>query len=212
MKARHPGLTALALWLGALFALPAQSEYSPREWTILKTGEVVSTEVMMTRPDGSGTTDVLVKAWIKAPRQEVWEIIRSYNTFAEFFPRVRECRITRQEGETYWVEYHTELLGLMVIYHLKLIGAEKFRRVDFFLDREQPNDVKDTVGFWVLDDAPEGKGTILSYSIFVDSGIPIPQFIARKISKPTWSRWLKTSASAWNQAAPGRSPKEAEEF
>ena len=207
MKARHPGLTALLVLLGAFLGWPAQSEYSPREWTILKTGEVVSTEVMMTRPDGTGTTDVLVKAWIKAPREEVWEIIRSYNTFAEFFPRVRECRITRQEGETYWVEYHTELLGLMVIYHLKLIGAEKFRRVDFFLDREQPNDVKDTVGFWVLDDAPEGKGTILSYSIFVDSGIPIPQFIARKISKPNLVQVVKNVRQRVESGGTWKKPK-----
>jgi len=187
--------------------LVSHAEYTAPEWEILKTGEVVSTEVMMTRPDGTGTTDVLVKAWIKAPRQEVWEIIRSYNTFAEFFPRVRECRITRQEGETYWVEYHTELLGLMVIYHLKLIGAEKFRRVDFFLDREQPNDVKDTVGFWVLDDAPEGKGTILSYSIFVDSGIPIPQFIARKISKPNLVQVVKNVRQRVESGGTWKKPK-----
>ena len=171
--------------------LAARAEYTAQEWETLKTGEVVAAEVMTRNPDGSGATEVLVKAWIKAPREEVWKIIRSYNTFAEFFPRVRECRITRQEGETYWVEYHTELLGLMVVYHLTLIGTEKFLRIDFFLDKNFRNDVKDTVGFWGLDDAPDGKGTVLTYSIFVDSGIPVPQFIARKISKPNLVQVVK---------------------
>ncbi len=191
MKARATLLAALAIGLGAGFGGPARSEYSLQEWEVLKTGEVVATEVMTTRPDGTGTTDVLVKAWIQAPREEVWKIIRSYNTFADFFPRVRECRITRQEGETYWVEYHTEIMGLTVVYHLQLIGTEKFHRIDFFMDREQPNDVKDAVGVWILDETPDGKGTVLSYSIFVDSGIPVPQFIARKISKPNLVQVVK---------------------
>ena len=180
-----------AVLLLSCLGLAARAEYTPQEWAILKTGEVVATEVMTAHPDGSGTTDVLVKAWIKAPREEVWKIIRSYNTFAEFFPRVREIRVTGQEGETYQVEYHTELMGVTVVYHLKLIGTVKFQRIDFFLDKSFSNDVKETVGFWALDDAPDGKGTVLTYAIFVDSGFPIPQFLARKISKPNLVQVVK---------------------
>jgi uncharacterized protein YndB with AHSA1/START domain len=195
MKARRMGIMALGLFLGAFPGGPARAEYTAQEWEILKTGEVVATEVFSTKPDGSKTTDVVVKAWIKAPREEVWAVMRDYNRFAEFFPRVRECRTFKQEGESYWVRYHTEVLGMMVVYHLQLVGVEKFRRIVFSLDPNQPNDVDDTRGFWVFDDAPDGQGTVLTYSIFIDPGLPIPDWLGRKISKPNLVQVVKNVRS-----------------
>ncbi len=187
--------------------LSARAEYTAAEWEILKTGEVVATEVFTPKPDGSSATDVLVKIWIKAPREEVWKVIRDYNRFGEFMPRVHSCRITKQEGETSWIVYDMEVLGIRVIFNLITIGKEKYRRIEFNLDPNQSNDIKEARGYYVLDDAPNGQGTVLSYSAVVATGIPLPEFVARKISKPSLVQVLKNvrlrveSGGAWKKAA-----------
>jgi len=186
---------------------PAGAEYSAKEWELLKTGAVVATEVFTAKPDGSQATDVLVKVWIKAPREAVWKTIRDFNTFGEFMPRVKSCRIIRQEGETCWIVYDTELLGIRVVYHLITVGKEKYRRIEFNLDPTKPNDIKGIRGYYILDDAPDGQGTVLSYSAFVDTGIPAPEFLTRKISKPNLVQVIKSvrqrveSGGTWKKPA-----------
>ena len=187
--------------------LIAHAEYTAPEWEILKTGEVVATEVFTPKPDGSPATDVLVKIWIKAPREEVWKVIRDYNRFGEFMPRVKSCRIIRQEGESFWIVYDMEVLGIRVIYSLVTVGKDKFRRIEFNLDPTKPNDIKEARGYYVLDDAPDGQGTVLSYSAKVTTGIPVPEYMARKISKPNLVQVVKNvrrrveSGGTWKKAA-----------
>ncbi|OGP61211.1 MAG: hypothetical protein A2V67_09985 [Deltaproteobacteria bacterium RBG_13_61_14] len=186
---------------------PAWAEFTPQEWEVLKTGEVLATEVFTPKPDGTQATDVLVKIWIKGPPEDVWKVIRDYDHFGEFMPRVRSCRITKQDGEAYWIVYDMEVLGIQVIYNLITMGKEKYRRIEFDLDRLKPNDIREARGYYVLDDAPDGQGTVLSYSALVATGIPVPQVIARRISKPNLIQVLKNvrqrveSGGAWKKPA-----------
>ena len=183
MTARGPrgAMTALFIFLAAA---GVRAESTPPEWEVLKTGRVVAGEVFTARPDGRHSTDVVVKAWIKAPRQEVWKTLRDYDRFAEFFPKVRDVHTVKREGESYWVYYRTEVLWVTVVYHLKLTAIKPFRRIEFETAPELPNDLKEVRGFWAFDDAPGGLGTVLTYSVQVDTGIPAPEFLARKLSKP----------------------------
>ena len=203
----RPRAYLVGFFLVAFSRMAAGADYTPQEWEVLKTGEVVATEVFTPRPDGTQATDTLVKIWIKAPREEVWKVIRDYNHFGEFMPRVRSCRIAKQEGETYWIVYDMEVLGIRVSYNLITQGKEKYRRIEFGLDRSKPNDIREARGYYVLDDAPEGQGTVLSYSALVATAIPAPEILVRRVSKPNLVQVLKNvrqrveSGGAWKKPA-----------
>ena len=183
----------------------ARAEFSAEEWEVLKTGEAVASETFAAKPDGAPTTDVLVKIWIKAPREKVWATIRDYDRFGEFMPRVQRCRVVKSDGETFWICYETEVLGIKVIYYMKAVGVDKFRRIEFNLAEDMTNDIKGARGYWALDDAPDRKGTVLSYSAFIDTGIPMPESLARRISKPNMIQAVKNvkqrveSGNSWKK-------------
>ena len=173
--------------LGACLILlsgAAQAEYTSQEWEVLKTGEVSAKEVFRTNPEGTSQTQVEVKVWIKAPREEVWKTIRDYEHFHEFMPNIRRCKVVQHEGDTYWVAYQTSVLGVQIIYHQKFAGDGQMRHIDISLDETRPNEMRNIKGYWQLDDAPEAQGTILTYSIYLDPGFKVPEGLARKVSKP----------------------------
>jgi len=166
-----------------LSASTAHSKFTPEEWERMKKGEVVITEVMNLNPDGSGRMDFLAKLYIKATRQEVWKHIRDYNNFPEFMPRMKKNTILKQEGQVYWVRYELKIFWLKIVYHIRVDGVELYKRIEYKLDKTKKNHIKDTYGYWILEDAPGGTGTILSYSTFVDTGIPAPKVLVRKLAK-----------------------------
>jgi len=177
-------MRALALGLILSAGAAARADFTAQEWAVLKTGKVIAQEVFQAYPDGTVQTQVEVKAWIKVPRAQVWKILRDYNHFFQFMPNVRQSKILKQEGETYWVIYQTQVLWVKVIYYQILAGDGQMHRIDITMDHSQPNDIRDTRGYWVLDDAPDGKGTIATYSDWVSPGFKIPEKLARKVSKP----------------------------
>lgn len=188
-------------------ARSALAEYTASEWEVLKTGAVVATEVFSPRPDGTQATDTLVKIWIRAPREEVWKVLRDYNHFGEFMPRVRSCAIWKQEGETYWIVYDTEVLGVQVKYHLVTRGKDKYRRIDFELDPSRPNEIREAQGYYLLDEAPEGQGTVLSYSARVATAFPAPEFLARRVSKPNLIQVVKNVRQRVESRGTWKKPK-----
>jgi len=167
----------------AIWVLPAMSEYTPSEWKKIKTGEILISEKQRDNPDGSQSLLFVAKGYINAPREEVWKALRDYNHFYEFFPNVRETKIVKKEGETYWVDYMTKVLVMEVRYTLRFEGIEKYKRIESKLDKERPHDIRDSYSSWLLEDAPEGSGTVVTFTNFVDTGIPAPVAIARRAAK-----------------------------
>jgi len=201
---QYPLFLAIAITM-VIVSSSAFAEYTQAEWERLKKGEVVVTEVTGQNPDGSQRIQFLAKIYVKATRQECWRIIRDYNRFAEFMPRLRKCVILKREGEVYYVEYDAKILFINAKYHLRLDGVEPYKRIEYKLDRTRPNDIRDANGYWILDDAPDGSGTILSYLSNVDSGIPAPEALARKVGKESLVQVVKNvrmrieSGGAWKK-------------
>jgi carbon monoxide dehydrogenase subunit G len=157
----------------------------------MKKGEVIVTEVSGQNPDGSQKIEFLARLYVKASRQDCWKIIRDYNRFAEFMPKLRKCTILKREGEVYYVEYEAKVAFINAKYHLRLDGVEQYRRIEFKLDRTKPNSIRDSNGYWLLEDAPDGSGTILNYASNVDTGIPAPESLAKKIGKESLTQVVK---------------------
>jgi len=199
--------TIMLVALITLLATPvARSEFTAEEWQRMKNGDVIITEVAAQNPDGSQRIDFLAKLYIKATRQEVWKTIRDYNHYSEFMPRLTKATILKQEGQVYWVRYEVKVLWLRVVYHLRVEGVDPFKRIEFKLDTDKKNHIRNTYGYWILQDAPEGSGTVLSYSAYIDTGIPAPESLARKVAKSALPGVVKNvrkrieSGGTWKKA------------
>lgn len=169
----------------------ASAKTSQEEWNKLKAGEVIITEVANVNPDGSQRVDFLAKIFIKAGREAVWKVIRDYEKFPEFMPNVQKCKILKQENETYWVYYEVKVMMVTVNYCLKAVGVEKYKKIEFKLDNICPSDIRSTAGYWVLEDAPDGSGTIVHYSTYTDTGIPAPEALAKQAAKKSLPQVVK---------------------
>jgi len=169
----------------------ARAEFTQAEWERMKTGEVVVTEVAAQNPDGSQRMQFMAKMYVKATRREIWKHIRDYNHFHEFMPKLKKATILKREGETYWVKYETKVLWVEADYYLVLKGTELYKRVDYKLDRSKENDIRDASGYWILEDAPDGSGTVVSYTSNIDTGIPAPAGVTKKVSKMSLPQIVK---------------------
>jgi len=116
--------TAIAIIISLLLSLAAFAGYTPAEWERLKKGEVIVSDVSGQNPDGSQRIEFLAKIYVKASRENCWKIIRDYNRFSEFMPKLRKCTILKREGEVYYVEYEAKVAFITAKYHLRLDGVE----------------------------------------------------------------------------------------
>ena len=177
---KQQAILIIAILLMASIASP---KFTMDEWERLKAGEVVITEVANQNDDGSQRIDFLAKIYIKADRKAVWAVLRDYEKFPEFMPNLQEVAILKKEGEVYWVKYLIKVMVISATYCLRVDGVEMHRRIEFKLDPICPGDIRDTNGYWVLEDAPDRSGTVVSYSTYADTGIPAPEALARKAAR-----------------------------
>jgi len=161
----------------------ARAEYTQAEWEKLKKGEILISEKALRNPDGSQKVLFVAKIYMRASPKEIWKVLRDYDKFEEFMPNVSECEVLKKEGPVYWVRYKTKVLWVEVNYYLKLVGVEKYKRIEYQLDESKENDIRATEGYWVFEKAPDGKGSVVTYCTRTDTGIPAPEFIARKAGK-----------------------------
>jgi len=182
---------ALPLVFILVIVAAARAEFTSKEWQQLKNGEVIITEVLNPNADGSQRSDFLAKLYVKADRQTVWKYLRDYEKFPEFMPNVVVCKIIKRDGQVYWVHYEAKVMIVKAVYNLRVEGVELNKKIVFKLDKTQPSTIRDTAGYWILEDAPDGSGTVLSYSTYVDTGIPAPEALARQAAKKSLPQVVK---------------------
>jgi len=161
------------------------------EWEKLKNGEVIVKEITGLNSDGSQNVRFMASIFIDAPREEVWTVLHDYDNFYRFFPNVRYTKVIKREGEIYWVDYVTKVMWVEAKYTLKFNSVELNKRIEVELDKSRPHDIRETNATWLLEDAPEGSGTIVKYSTYIDSGIAAPASLAKKASKMSLPKVVK---------------------
>jgi len=174
-----------------ILAGPARSEFNNAEWEKVKEGKVTFAGVPMQNPDGSQYINFVTKIYVKASKQEIWKVIRDYDHFHEFMPKCRKVTTLKVEGNVTWVRYELKVLWINVVYHLRLVDTKSHERVEWTLDKSKKNSVRDIKGYWQLDDAPGGSGAVVSYASYVDTSIPAPMGIIKRLAKMALTQVMK---------------------
>ncbi len=156
---------------------------TPKNWKRLHGGEILVTEQIIEKEKNNKELRFIATAHINAPPEAVWKTIRDYDNYYKFIPRLKESEVVKKEGRCMIVRYLGEVFWVEVGYHVEACAEVPDKRVVFGLAEGHENFMKSTDGFWEVQEAPEGQGSVVSYSAHLDPGVPVPGFITRKVAR-----------------------------
>ena len=189
------GLGSILLLSGSnTFAAEISSSVSPKEgWKLAADAKDV---LIYSRPHtDSNLKEFKAIGSIDAPACAVHAVIDDFENYPKFMPFTTECRLIKQDGDTmigyqrlspkicadrdYTLRVSKKALPLPngVVYTSRWSPANELGPPE----KKGVVRVKICEGSWRLD--PEGPAkTLATYSIYTDSGAPLPSFIDNRIS------------------------------
>lgn len=154
-----------------------QMKLTEKERAKLEKGEVVVHGEVYETPDGKKGRG---HAWviIKKPREAVYEqLTKGYQDFPQFMPRLEKVDVQSRTETAMKVRSYVGVGFSTYEYTLAFKLDPAAFTTSWTLDKSVKNDVKDTTGEWKLHELEPGKSTLAEYTIAVDSGKFVPQFI-----------------------------------
>jgi ribosome-associated toxin RatA of RatAB toxin-antitoxin module len=138
----------------------------------LERGEViVVTSKIPDQPAGTMQAAVL----IETKAELIWKTLINCDRAPKFFPGLEACRILETNADTKIMEHQVKLSWYLprMTYVFKA-RYEPFRRIEF---KRIGGDLDAMEGHWVMNEIHGGRKTIVAYSVFMDPGIFVPQWL-----------------------------------
>jgi ribosome-associated toxin RatA of RatAB toxin-antitoxin module len=147
------------------------SELEQTEKDLLAKGKVIILDKSGGKPKGKVRAAIL----IRAPVEEIWDVLVDCQHAPEFVPGLKDCKVLRSEGDTETIEHEVKFSWLIpkVIYTFRA-KYQIQKQIDF---KSIGGDLKEVEGSWVLESIGDGNQTILIYSVYLNPGFFIPQWL-----------------------------------
>lgn len=172
-------LLVSALWAAAAMEVKARP-LSEAELARIEAGEVILESNTVRDAKGNARATGLAIGFIPAPKDKIMDTILDYPSYPEFMPRVKTITLTG-EGEHQAVNYTIKVLMLNIKYTMTHQVDREAGTIQFSLDKTKKNDIADSQGFWAL--KPHKNGTVIYYSVLVDTGMAVPKKIEDYLTK-----------------------------
>ena len=193
----------LLCWLGCLgpaVGLAAPETLSAEELARVERGEVV---VRSLATESSSAGRVWAAVAIAAPASVVWDVMVDVEHAPEFVPGLRCARRLEQHGQYEIIEHTVKFSWLLpeVTYRFRA-DYVPLARIDF---RRVSGDLRALEGTWSLRATPDNAGAIVTYSVYLDPGFLVPQWLVRQSLQrnlPAVLRALRGRAMATSAARP----------
>ena len=132
------------------------------ERDLLASGDVIVVDKSGGEPNGKVGAAIL----IKAPVEQVWNLLVDCRHAPDCIPGLKNCKVLRGEGDTETIEHQVKFSWLIpeVIYTFKA-NYQIHKRIDF---KRIGGDLKEIEGSWVLESIGDGNQTIVIYSVYLD--------------------------------------------
>jgi ribosome-associated toxin RatA of RatAB toxin-antitoxin module len=149
------------------------------EQTRLLNGEVI---VNTTALD-DGVTGVTGKIFIDAPPEYIWQTITDYDNQKHFVPKVIDSGMISDNGDEQ-VMFETGRTGVLffrkTVYIKLRVRGEPLRRLAF---QQLEGDFKVYRGEWLIENAPNGKGAMLTFRAEIKPGFFAPSYFVRNVQQ-----------------------------
>ncbi|NTV66499.1 MAG: cyclase [Chlorobaculum sp.] len=131
----------------------------------------------------NGITGVVGKVYINASRKNVWAAITDYNNQKNFVPKLIDSGLISDNGseQVMFEKGKTGYFLFRKTVYIKLsIRGEYLQRLSF---RQIEGDFKVYEGYWLLERALDGKGTILTFKAKIKPDFFAPAMFVRKVQE-----------------------------
>jgi hypothetical protein len=183
-KIRCGGPIATALTVLVLLCAPAFSFHSVTPDEALDKGNI---EVSLRKKEGINF--VVGKVLINEPPQKVWPVITNpYEFLGKISPRMRQVNVL-VDKTNYSLLKCCIHIGFFIP-DINYVVASQYLPVQRIFFKRVGGDLKDFRGMWDMEPSCDGAKTILVYSMYIDPGIPVPQWIIREGVKGELPRFL----------------------
>jgi hypothetical protein len=182
MKKIFATLALVCPWI-----LLGEMELTPDQINAIRSGEVV---IGSKHVDGLPKGNVWAAVWIPGPVEPIWEVMLDCDRAPEFVPGLKSCEVisTGQNSDVrrhrvdpsfllpeFEYEFRTEYVPLREIHFKRISG-----------------DLRDMEGIWILEADPEFEGIFVRYSVFLDPGFFVPNWMVRNMMKGNLSEVLES--------------------
>jgi hypothetical protein len=176
-----------ALLLSLALTIPAQAqeatEFSADERRRLLAGELVRRNISRRE----GANDLFGGAsWqlVRAPIEEVWELVNDPRVYPHLIPSLREARVIEEDGATRLVYMRHDYQIMTTAYYARMQVDEENHSLRFRLDTSRPHDMRAGRGFISLS---RYRGhTIVAWGMLADIGAGM----IMQVFGPFLNEWL----------------------
>ena len=178
-----------AVWVVVAGFRPIDTQPPPLvedELALLKFGEVLIGSEKSRQGHGGRVVAAIL---IDSPVEPIWEIMVDHERAPEFVPGLRDCRILERDEEGELLEHRVKLSWFLP--EMTYVFRAWYRvheRIDF---KRVGGDLKALEGSWFFEETSNGTETILRYSVYVDPGFLVPQWLVRPLLKGELSNLLR---------------------
>jgi len=138
---------------------------------------------------------------INEPPERVWPImVNPFEFLNKISPRMKHLEVVKDQAELSVLKI---TLDVVLIPHFTYVVESKYEngaRVSF---RRVSGILKDFKGAWEVSPIADGSKTALTYSMYVDPGFPVPQWIVREGVKCELPRTLEALRTRVNAVCEG---------
>jgi ribosome-associated toxin RatA of RatAB toxin-antitoxin module len=156
----------------------AASDLSESQLLQLKNGAVL-VAVQQTDETSKGMVEATIL--IDAPAGSIWQIMVNCHEIPTFVPGLKACRVLAA-GENWEIIRH-EVKWIWFLPRLSYVFRAVYqynRQIDFV---KIEGDLREMKGTWRLTPLNETGPTVVRYSVYLDPGFFVPQFIVRQSLK-----------------------------
>jgi ribosome-associated toxin RatA of RatAB toxin-antitoxin module len=148
------------------------SGFNQEELDRMARGEVVSG---LDKLPGSQKGMVNAAIMINAPAELIWGSMTDCFHAPEFIPGLISCKVLEDHGETEIIEHQVKFSWFIptLTYVFRAV-YEKNRRIDF---KRIGGNLKEFEGSWILEPVGDGRQTVVLYSVYLDPGFFLPQWL-----------------------------------
>jgi hypothetical protein len=179
-------LCALMFCWTSVVGMPSEAAHENGDQVRLDKGEVV---VESRKIDG--VTYVCAREIIDEPPSHVWPIMTNPFEFeGKISPRMKSVEVLVDKTDYSLLKCSINVGILFFIPSISYTVESKYDSFERITFKRIGGDLRDFRGFWEVKPVAGGKKTELTYSMYIDPGFPVPQWIIREGVKAELPRTL----------------------
>lgn len=150
--------------------------YSPQEVARMGKGEVV-VRVDESKVAQKGRVEAAIL--IQAPARQIWKVMNDCDGAPEFVPGLRSCKVLQYDDHSEVIEHKVKFTWLLpATTYVFRAEYQEFSRIDF---KKVDGELKELEGTWILEPVNRGQETYVIYSVYLDPGFFVPQWLVQHI-------------------------------